>query len=382
MLEKSKTCSIMEPKFDDIRPYNDEETAAAMRRLAVSPAIYMIEKFLFEDKEQGYLSSLVEEINSVEEYQTKVMSEFVNRIIEQTTSGLTVSGLDHFITSDGSLGKFLLLSTHRDIILDPAFVQITLMKEKMPLTEIAAGDNLISVPSVGDMIRSNRMIKVVRSGNARELYKAATLLSEYIRRQISGNHNSIWLAHRQGRSKDGHDATEQGLIKMLSMSGSGNFVDDFAELNIMPMAVSYEYETCGASKAMQIWQKQREGFYKKKVGEDLVSMIDGIRQFKGRVHIEFCKPLTREELEEADSAGKNERFRALASIIDKKILPAFKLWPSNYIASDLLTGTNTYKKYYTEEQKDAFWEHIEKETLRMPNDAKNILLGIYSAHIL
>ena len=372
----------MDSKFDSIRPFNDSEVVAATRRMAISPTTYMFEDFLFRDKGHGYLSSILMNIKGVDDFQSKVMSQIVDRTIELTTAGLSVSGLENFRTEDGAIGKFLLVSSHRDIVLDPAFVQITLLKNGIPLTEIAAGDNLIGVPTVEDLIRSNRMITVKRSGTAKELYASALLLSEYIRERMKNQESSIWLAQKQGRSKDGHDATEQGVLKMLSMSGSGSFVEDFADLHIMPMAISYEYETCGAMKALELMVKARDGVYQKKQGEDLASMISGIKQYKGRVHLEFCKPLTLEEIQEADKAEKNEKFRALASIIDSRVLPAFKLWPSNYIAADLLTGSDRFSDHYTAEEKEAFLAHIDAELKGMPDGVRDVLLNIYAAHLL
>ena len=372
----------MDKKFDVIRPYNDREVRKAAKRMAISPTTYMFEDFLFADKGHGYLTSLLMDIKGVEDFQTKVMTQIVDRTEELTSAGLTVSGIENFKKEDGSIGKFLLISSHRDIVLDPAFVQVTLHKHGIPMTEIAAGDNLVDVPSVGDLIRSNRMITVKRSGSVKELYNSAALLSEYIREKMRNQACSIWLAQKQGRSKDGHDSTEQGVLKMLSMSGSGSFVDDFAELHIMPMAVSYEFETCGAMKAHELMVRKRDGHYKKRQGEDLVSMINGIQQYKGRIHLEFCKPLTIEELQEADKAEKNEKFRVLASIIDSHILPAFKLWPSNYIAADMLTHSNRYSDFYTRKEKEAFIAHIDKELRGKPAEMKEVLLGIYAAHIL
>ncbi|MBP5303088.1 MAG: 1-acyl-sn-glycerol-3-phosphate acyltransferase [Bacteroidales bacterium] len=371
----------MDKKFDAIRPYNDAEVVAATKRMAISPTTYMFEDFFFKDKGHGYLSSILMDIRGVEDFQTKVMTQIVERTVSMTTSGLSISGIENFRNEDGSFGKFLLISSHRDIVLDPAFVQIALFRHGMPLTEIAAGDNLIGVPSVGDLIRSNRMITVKRSGTAKELYNSAALFSEYIRERMKSQECSIWLAQKQGRSKDGHDATEQGVLKMLSMSGTGSFVEDFAQLRIMPMAVSYEYETCGVMKAQELMVRRLTGEYHKKQGEDLASMINGIKQFKGHVHLEFCKPLTLEELQEADKAEKNEKFRVLASIIDSHILPAFKLWPTNYIAADLLTGSDRYSEHYTPQQKEEFAAHIDKEVSVLP-EVREILLSIYAAHLL
>lgn len=372
----------MDSKFDEIRPYNDAEVVAATKRMAISPTTYMFEDFFFKDKGHGYLSSILMNIEGVEDFQSMVMAQIVERTISMTTAGLTIKGIENFRNEDGTFGKFLLLSSHRDIVLDPAFVQIAMFRNGIPMTEIAAGDNLIGVPSVGDLIRANRMITVKRSGTAKELYNSAALLSEYIREKLKNQECSIWLAQKQGRSKDGHDATEQGVLKMLSMSGTGSFVEDFAQLRIMPMAVSYEYETCAAMKAQELMVRRLAGEYHKKQGEDLASMINGIKQYKGHVHLEFCKPLTLDELREADKAEKNEKFRVLASIIDSHIIPAFKLWPTNYMAADILTGSERFSDHYTPKQKEEFIAHIDKEMAGMPESVKEILLGIYAAHIV
>ena len=161
--------------------------------------------------------------------------------------------------SDGSVGSFVLLSTHRDIVLDPALVEYTLHLKNLPMTEIAAGDNLLASPEIVDAMRSNRMITVVRSDNPRIVYSSSKVLSAYIREKVTSGERSVWIAHRGGRTKDGYDRTEQGLLKMLAMSGSCEFAENFAELRIMPVTISYEYETCGALKVRETLTKARQG---------------------------------------------------------------------------------------------------------------------------
>lgn len=372
----------MGSKFDDIRPFNDAETVAALQRLSVHPAMDQIQSYLFPEMEKGEFASLLKGVKGVDDFQFKVMSKIITRIIETTTTEITYSGIENFVLSDGSVGRFLLLSTHRDIVLDPAFIQYILYKNNLPLTEIAVGNNLIVNKSVEDIIRSNRMIKVVRSENPREVYANSCKLSEYIRERITSGGSSVWIAHRQGRTKDGLDSTGQGLIKMLDMSGKSSFIENYTDLSIMPVAISYEYESCGAMKALELISKEVNGFYKKQDGEDLNSMIQGITQFKGRVHIHFCKPINPEVYNEADKLLKNEKFRYLAEYVDSILIPAFKLWPTNYIAADLLEGGDHYKEYYTEEEKKTFIDYIEKETQGMSAEVKSKLFEIYSAHVL
>ena len=164
------------------------------------------------------------------------MSRVVEWVLENTAHNFSYDGVNNIL---GLKGKFLALSNHRDIILDPAITQLVLYRNGIQMTEIAVGDNLLSNKVVEYLIRSNRMIKVVRGISARELYLSSQLLSEYIRLRITSGVSSIWLAQRQGRTKDGHDITEQGLLKMLDMSGKSDFLQNFKELNIIPMSISY-----------------------------------------------------------------------------------------------------------------------------------------------
>lgn len=374
----------MDNKFDNIRPYNDAEASKAMKIIADSQYIEPIAGFLFPEIPNGadVLRDQLRHITGVEDFQVSIMSNAINSIVKKTTGGLSCSGLGNLKKADGTNGRFLFLSTHRDIVLDPAFLQILFHSHKFPMTEIAVGDNLMVNPVVEGMIRSNRMIKVVRSESPREVYMTSKILSEYIRIQVSGETSSIWLAHRQGRTKNGMDATEQGLLKMLDMSGSGDFVNDFEALHILPISISYEYEPCGTLKAMELWTREKTGTYKKQKGEDLNSMLKGITQYKGRVHVEFCKPVTADELAEADSYEKNDKFRRLAEIIDSRLLPAFKLWPSNYIALDILNGNKSHLGIdYNESQVSDFHKYSGLDEL--PNEeVKVILLKIYAAHLL
>lgn len=322
--------------FDDIRPYNDIETSEALRRSALNPAVDKINDFLFPEKDVSELRSLLSAIKGVDDFQERIMYPAVRSIIAKTTDGLSFDGIDNF-----EKGKcYLLLSTHRDIVLDSAFIQKVLKENKLPLSEIAVGDNLIYNEFVGDLMRSNRMVKVRRTRNPRELYEASEELSAYMRYRIhnAGNPSSIWIAHRNGRTKDGCDATEQGLLKMLSLSGNRDFVKNMEELSIMPVAISYEIEPCGIQKACEVYAKQTQGSYSKKPGEDFHSILTGIIQPKGRVHIGFCKPVIREELEQCALCAKNDRFRALAQIVDERLKEAFKIWPVNVAAAQMRRG--------------------------------------------
>ena len=367
--------------YDDIRPYNDAETAAALKRASNNRLMEPISAFLFPGKDPDILRNTLNTIHGVDDFQTRVMYPAVRSIISKTTGGLSYDGLEWF---EG--GKaFTLLSSHRDIVLDSAFIQYIFKDNGLPLSEIAVGDNLIYNQFVEDLMRSNRMIKVSRSVSPRELYETSMKLSSYIRMRLSDeNPASIWISHRNGRTKDGNDVTEQGLLKMLSMSGSPDFAENMAELRLMPVAVSYEIESCGIKKAYEMYVKQRLGTYSKRPGEDIESIILGIVQQKGRVHVTFCKPVTEAELVQCAALDKNERFRALSRIIDARILDGYRIWPSNLAAAEMMTGRAPSDKYETIQ----FEKYLKEEIDTLPKHLadrraiRDILVKIYATPAL
>jgi hypothetical protein len=366
-------------QYDDIRPYNDDEINEAMQRISSNRFFSNISAYLFPGKDEAFFKKILLNCHTVNDFQVKVMSFIVRKIIADTAKEMSFGGLDNF--EEGK--KYLLISNHRDIVLDSAIIQLILHENKIPTTEISVGDNLITSPFIEDITRSNKMIKVIRSSSAREVYFTSQRLSNYIRNNISGGRSSIWIAQRNGRTKDGLDITEQGLLKMLSMSGSGDFLKDFEELNIMPVTVSYEFEPCDILKAIELHISKRQKYIKTR-HEDLNSILTGIMQFKGGIHIQFNQPLATQEINLAansNSADKNEKFKLLGEIMDKKIVSNYHLWKNNYIAYDLLHNSEKYSCMYTEEEKLSF-ENYTKYKLSTVEDDKDdvekIFLGIYA----
>jgi hypothetical protein len=235
-------------EFESISPYTDEEAAEALSKLADFPLLSQVSQQFFPEESPEFLKNVLKSIRTIDEFQVLVMQKVVRWVLEHTAKNFSYDGVSN-ISPDK---KFLALSNHRDIILDPAITQLILYTNGIPMTEIAVGDNLITNKTIEYLIRSNRMIKVVRGISARELYLSSQLLSKYIRLNITNQRSSIWLAQRQGRTKNGYDITEQGLLKMLDMSGTADFQTNFEELNITPMSVSYEYEPCDVLKAREL----------------------------------------------------------------------------------------------------------------------------------
>lgn len=365
-------------EFESICPYNDAEAAEALSKLAEYPVVGQASQYFFPEESPDYLKNVLKTIRTVDDFQVLVMQKFVRWVLKHTADEFTYDGVANIDPSR----KFLALSNHRDIILDPAITQLVLLLNNIPMTEIAVGDNLITNKAIEYLIRSNRMIKVVRGISARELYLSSQLLSKYIRLNITEQKSSIWLAQRQGRTKNGYDITEQGLLKMLDMSGASDFQQNFEELNIIPMSISYEYEPCDILKARElvISRKRR---YVKKDGEDFNSIMVGIMQKKGNIHLNIGNPLTAEEIAEAAKCDKNDRYQLIRHAVDLRVIDGYKLWKNNYIAYDLLNHSYKYSDKYDRAYMEHFVEYMTKQLDTVEpeinrEDLRRIFLDIYA----
>ncbi|NLA15239.1 MAG: hypothetical protein GX877_01730 [Bacteroidales bacterium] len=378
-----------------LRPYTDKEIPEAMQRIAAHPYFPAIAQLIFPDISSEEAIRRLLSLHSIEEFQLQWMYNFNRRVIETTMDTFTYHVSPHIQPGKG----YLYVSNHRDIILDSSLLQMVFVESRLPTSMITYGDNLIINQLARDLARSNKMFKVVRQGNKRELFKNSIVLSDFIRTCIAEGH-SCWIAQRNGRTKDGLDQTSQALVKMLAMSGSRKDpLANYAELNIVPVSISYEYEPCDFLKTRELLMGRLAAAaaataapatggtaaaagaaggtcagagagaavvaagvgaaggtaagaaagaaYVKQEGEDLLSIATGITQWKGNVHIHIGDPITKEELEgfyeEAQSGGaNNEDFNAFAAhvctLIDKAIAKGYKIFPTSHIAYDLLHG--------------------------------------------
>lgn len=371
-------------EFENIRPYTDKETVEALKRISNSPLLPLVSKFFFPKKPFNTLHMLLGSVGSTDEFQQVVMSRLVVAALKRSSSGFTYEGLENL----GGDKTFLAISNHRDIILDPALVQWTLFHNNMKMTEICVGSNLLEGNKlVSDLLRSNRMIKVIRGISARELYLSSQLLSKYIRKTITEGRSSVWIAQREGRTKNGYDTTEQGLLKMFDMSGEGNFSENFKELNIIPMSISYEYEPCDFRKARELLIKRTTGKYTKRRNEDTHSIIAGVRQWKGGIHLAIDKPISEEEILRASLCDKNDRYQSIRQTLDKRIQCGYKLWKTNYMGYDLMKGGNKYAIMYSPSELEEFKAYTEKRLSRVESrldrkELRKIFWEIYGNPVL
>ena len=366
--------------FDDIRPYYDSEISAAMSRIAENPIFPKLSSFVFPETPVEEVKAMIASIDNIYDFQYKVMHQANRRIIENSITEFTYSGLER-IDSDK---HYLYVSNHRDIMLDASLLQSILLDHDFGTTEITFGANLMKGQLVIDVGKSNKMFKVERPGGSiREFYNASKHLSDYIRMTLLDKNESVWIAQRNGRTKDGIDRTDQGIINMFRMSSRGDKIESIAELNIVPVSVSYEWEPCDLLKVMELYiSNHHKGTYVKKEGEDLNSILTGIIQPKGKVHFAICEPITAEDLMPFADLPSNDFNRKVAGLLDERICSEYVLTSNNYIAHDLLTGTTEYSHNYTGEEVNKFKAHASHldnyaETCDV-EELNRILLGIYA----
>lgn len=368
----------MNRMFDDIRAYTDEEIAPAMHRITGNIYFPVLAAFVFPNKSVDEVKELLLSIDTIHDFQTKVMYNVNLRIMEQSVEEFSCNGLENISREE----NYLYISNHRDIMLDASLLQNVLVDNGFDTTEITFGANLMQNSLVIDIGKANKMFRVERPGGGmRDFYKASKHLSEYIKHTILNKRESVWIAQRNGRTKDGIDRTDQGIINMLRMSGSNDKVKSITDFNIIPVSVSYEWEPCDVLKSLEMYSS-RDSYYKKKEGEDFNSILTGIVQPKGRVCFNLSRRIEEKELLPYMHLSSGDFNKQVAAIIDKRICKSYHLWPNNYIAHDILSGSSAYVSMYSDEQKCAFEKYLSRldnfsgeydiETLR------RIFLGIYA----
>lgn len=370
----------MENQFDDLRPYYDSEIPDAMKRIADDASFVQVSHFLYPGVPVEQMQYAIRAIQTIDQLQSRIMQPIVQRIVASTMTAFTFDGIEH-VTRKQSM---LFVSNHRDIVMDSFLHQYMLFLNSIPTAQITFGSNLMISPFIIDIGKSNKMFKVIRKGDdMREFLRNSRHLSDYIRHTLVQHNESVWIAQRNGRTKNGIDATDQGLLKMFGMSGSKDLVASFAALNIAPVSISYEWEPCDFLKTKELYAvKMLKGAkYVKEKNEDLNSILVGITQPKGRVHVAVCPRITVQDLQEIwDTKGASEFHNGLAGLIDRRIQAAYQLYPNNYIARDMMEGTRRYASHYSPQEEDMFLKRLELLPCTVegdPDEIKAIFLGIY-----
>lgn len=357
---------IVEKDLDSLAPYEGGAFREGLQRLLKSPILPEIVKANFPKVSFEEFAKLVGSLRNADEYHQAIIVVAIKSLLKRTSAGMTLTGLER--TQGGR--RYVYISNHRDIICDPALFATGILIQGRKTPKILLGDNLLVTPFITDMVKTNKGVTVKRNLSQRELFKWSQVLSAYVRREIASGTDSIWIAQREGRAKDGNDRTHPGVLKMLALSGDGDLVDNLAELHIVPVAVSYEYDPCDALKAREVYLTEVQGSYTKAPGEDALSMGLGIKGWKGRIHQEVGSEIT-EAIERARATeSRKDRVAILVDAIDRQILTGYKLWPTNWIAYDLVEQKDQGRAHYDPAKKEEFVVRMEKQldALKAPDD--------------
>ncbi len=359
-------------KFKEIQPYSDDEVPHVIAELVRERKFLGFVKMFFPELSTREIIRGFQKIKTIKDFQINFIYEIVDRIIKDTRTELSYKGIENIKNSQPAI----FISNHRDIILDSAFLNYILTNHGMETTEIAIGSNLLIMNWIEDLARLNKTFIVIRSAPKKKLYHYSYRLSEYIRYAITEKKVSIWIAQREGRTKDGNDKTQLSLLKMLGLSGEKNYVEKIKDLNIIPLSISYEYEPCDVGKVRELYKKQTENYKKTKL-DDLTSMVKSFESYKGKVNLAFGIPVNKGFLHNNPQfENKNDFYQKLAQYIDNQIYLNYELYPNNFIAADIFFETTEYSKYYTKEQKQKFIQYMENAINQIEGD-KNILRKMF-----
>lgn len=342
--------------FDDIRPLNNDEVKDAIEALVANEDFERAFRYIKPDLNWNEFSETMRSFKTKEDFKSKLAYEAVMMVANKTTFSLTISGRSR-LPKDKQPCTFI--SNHRDIVLDASFLNVMLYDVGYGMTQVAIGDNLMIRPWIETLVRLNNSFIVKRGVSVRQMLDVSRTLSAYIRHTINETKESIWIAQREGRAKDSNDRTQGSVLKMLNMSGDKDIVSNLMELNIFPVAISYEYDPCDFLKAKEFQMKRDDPEFVKSQRDDLLSMETGILNNKGRVHFTLTQPINDQLAALDKDMEKNELVVAIASIIDKEIYKHYRFYPCNYVAYDMLTGTKRFSGNYGPRDKKHFEEYLQ-----------------------
>lgn len=352
-------------QFDSIRPFHDSEVNCVLLEAINHPMMKAMMHFTFPEIKEAVWKEQLMKTKSIRDFQINFVYESLKRILEKTSEGLTTSGFEKLDAKT----SYLFISNHRDIILDTSLLNVCLHEHGLIMTASAIGDNLVQKDFLLNLSKLNRNFLVQRGLSPRELLQSSKLLSEYIYYLLAEENRSVWIAQREGRTKDGNDATHPGVLKMLAMASTEkSSIAYFKKVRIVPVSISYEYDPTDALKMPQLLAQANDEVYIKEKNEDFNTLISGIIGQKKHIHIHVGDVLD-EALDAISETNSNKQIQSVAQLIDDSILQSYHLWPTNYIAFDVLNKTNRFAAHYTDDEKQLFLRRFE-----MKVDKENLTL--------
>lgn len=371
----------MDYNFDDIRPYTDNEVRKKVKTMVKDPAFDRVLMYLFKNRPKVEMVKLqLRMIREIKQLQGTFVYDLLRWIINKTSDGLQSTGLENLDRTK----PYLFISNHRDIILDAALLNYLIFEKGMNTTQIAIGNNLLLYEWIEHAVKLNRSFIIKRNLPPRELLEASQKVSHFIRKSVTQDNLSVWIAQREGRTKDGLDKTQESVLKMLNMSNKKSFSEGFNELNIVPVSISYEIEPCGLAKMKELIKKEHYG-QKKTDKDDLKSMSMGMFNPKGRIRFSFGQPIEVNFGEVKTKEQQNQQIKELAKTIDNQIYANFKLWPNNFIAYDMLMPEPKFKHKYTSHEKKVFKTMLEQAMIFIDfpiTDIQERFLRVYANPVI
>ena len=356
--------------FKDIRPFEPEELPQVYDRLLADKQFLSVLAYLYPGVPAEAIGAKMKQCRTNLEFQKTFCYGFLEKLLSKASTGCDINTDKVDVTK-----RYTFVSNHRDIVLDSALLDKLLIDAGFTTTcEIAIGDNLLTLPWVKDLVRVNKSFIVERSLPPRQMLLASKRLSEYMHYAIAGKNENVWIAQREGRAKDSDDRTQPAILKMMAMGGEGTPADRLAQLHIVPLAISYEYDPCDYLKAAELQQRRDNPQFTKAPGDDVNSMRTGIMGYKGRIHY-HCAECIDSYLATVADMPKGEFFDAVAAHIDTEIHRHYQLFASNFIALDILEGGSQYSNRYTEAEKKAFMGYVESQIskIAIPNPDSEFL---------
>lgn len=357
---------------DDIRPFHDSEVNEVLREYSRHPMIQALLLFTFPERSMEEIVAILKDCHSIRDFQTRVIYHSIQQVLEKSSEGFTTEGFENL---DGDT-SYLYISNHRDIVLDTSLLNVALYDHNLVMTASAIGDNLVKKPFLLALSRLNRNFLIKRGVGAREMLQSSRVVSGYIRQLLLEEQRSVWIAQREGRTKDGDDRTHQGVLKMIALAkDEPEVMDYFKKLKIVPVSISYEFDPTDMLKMPELMANHYDVEYVKSNNEDFNSILKGATGQKKRIHIAASKPLDA-ELDMIAEAGVpvNKQFQMLSELIDERIHENYMLWPSNYIAYDLLHQCEKFADRYTDKEARQFQRRITRRVDKSdPVEVENFL---------
>ena len=367
--------------FDEIRCYYDEDVPSKLWPLADRPEIEGFLKGAFPQVEMEQIRQVIRSCKTIKDFQTKIILYFLDLLSKASCDSIQSHNVDEIDFSRGHV----FVTNHRDIVLDSAYLNMMLHKSGKETSEIAIGNNLFAAPWIEDLVRINKSFVVRRDLTGRQMLESSKVLSAFIRQEVFDKNLTVWIAQREGRSKDNSDKTQSSVIKMLAMGGpSRDLMQNIRDLHVVPVAISYEFDPCDYLKAAEFQLKRDNPEWKKTKADDVKSMVTGMRGYKGRVNYTFTRELNPIFDNYPWINDKTAQVNCVCETIDRELHNAMVLYPINYLAYNLKYDTDKYAKMYTDEERNKAPEYLNGQLAKIdiPNKDEDflwqMLLTMYS----